>query len=394
MHDIAAPRARRRLAVPALLASSALAVGLAGCATPAEDAASAGDALSIVATTTQVADFTREIAGEEAQVTSLIQPNQSSHSFDPTAADLQALSAADVLVINGAGLEEWLDDAIEASGFAGTTIDASAEVVVREFAEGEDAHADEHADEDEHAGEDEHADDHAGETEEEHAAHADEAEDEHADDHAGEETHAEEEHAEGEEHSHEGEDPHIWTSATNAAAMVDGIAAGLAEAAPESAEAFEANAAAYAERLDALDAWIVESMELVPAEQRQLVTNHEAFGYFVEAYGLEYVGAVIPSFDDNAEVSAADIDGLVDAIEQSGASAVFSETSLSPAAAETIASEAGVEVYSGEDGLYGDSLGPEGSDGETYVGSMVHNVQVLLAAWGATAPEPPAALAD
>lgn len=393
MHDTAAPRARR-LAFPALLASSALAVGLAGCATPAGDAANTGGALSIVATTTQVADFTREIAGEEAQVTSLIQPNQSSHSFDPTAADLQALAAADVLVINGAGLEEWLDDAIEASGFAGTTVDASAEVVVREFAEGEDAHADEHA----------------GETAEEHAAHADDAadddhghegedahahdEDDHADEAHADETHAEETHAEGEEHSHDGEDPHIWTSATNAAAMVDGIAAGLAEAAPESAEAFEANATAYTERLDALDAWIVEAMDLVPAEQRQLVTNHEAFGYFVEAYGLEYVGAVIPSFDDNAEVSAADIDGLVDAIEQSGASAVFSETSLSPAAAETIASEAGVDVYSGEDGLYGDSLGPEGSDGETYLGSMVHNVRVLLAAWGATAPEPPAAVAD
>lgn len=371
MHDTTAPRARR-LAVPAVLASSVLAVGLAGCATPAEDAATAGDALSIVATTTQVADFTREIAGEEAQVTSLIQPNQSSHSFDPTAADLQALAGADVLVINGAGLEEWLDDAIEASGFAGTTIDASAEVELLELGE---------------------EDDHAGETAEEHAAHADEEEHAGEDDHA-DETHADEAHAEGDEHAHEGEDPHIWTSAANAAAMVDGIAAGLAEAAPDSAEAFEANAAAYAERLDALDAWIVEAMEAVPAEQRQLVTNHEAFGYFVEAYGLEYVGAVIPSFDDNAEVSAADIDGLVDAIEQSGASAVFSETSLSPAAAETIASEAGVEVFSGEDGLYGDSLGPEGSDGETYVGAMVHNVQVLLAAWGATAPELPTALAD
>ncbi|WAB82287.1 metal ABC transporter substrate-binding protein [Microcella daejeonensis] len=391
MHDIAAPRARR-LAVPALLASSALALGLAGCATPADGASSAGEGLRIVATTTQVADFTREIAGDEAQVTSLIQPNQSSHSFDPTAADLQALGSADVLVINGAGLEEWLDDAIEASGFAGTTVDASAEVVVREFAEGEDAHADEHAGEtaEEHAAhsEEEAADEHAGETAEEHAAHSEE------ETRSEEETHADEAAAEGEEHSHEGEDPHIWTSATNAAAMVDGIATGLAEAAPESAEAFEANAAAYTERLDALDAWIVESMELVPAEQRQLVTNHEAFGYFVEAYGLEYVGAVIPSFDDNAEVSAADIDGLVDAIEQSGASAVFSETSLSPAAAETIASEAGVEVYSGEDGLYGDSLGPDGSDGATYIGAMVHNVQVLLAAWGADAPEPPAAVAD
>ena len=85
-------------------------------------------------------------------------------------------------------------------------------------------------------------------------------------------------------------------------------------------------------------------MQQVDPADRLLVTNHEAFGYFVDAYGLTYVGAIIPSFDDNAEVSAADIDDLVDAVRDSGATAVFSETTLSPAAAETIASEAGVEV--------------------------------------------------
>jgi len=366
----------RTAAVPALIAALILAVGLAGCAS-AEPAAEPG--ISVVATTTQVADFTAQIAGDAAQVTSLIQPNQSSHSFDPTAADLAALADADVLVINGAGLEEWLDGAIEASGFSGTTIDASSGVTLMEFAKEED-HA--HEGEDEaHAGED-----HAHEGDD----HSHEGED-HSHDHdhshegeaeaAAEATPEPSEAVEGDhDHSHEGGDPHIWTSAGNAIAMVEAIADGLADVDAENADAFTANAAAYITQLEALDAWIIENMERVDPADRLLVTNHEAFGYFVDAYGVTFVGAVIPSFDDNAEVSAADIDKLVDAIRDSGAPAVFSETSLSPEAAETIAAEAGVAVLSGDEGLFGDSLGPEGSSGETYIASMIHNVTVLIEA--------------
>ncbi|WP_207455259.1 metal ABC transporter substrate-binding protein [Herbiconiux sp. SYSU D00978] len=336
----------RRLVPTALLASSALL--LAGCATsatPAGGSSSAagagGEGLSIVATTTVVADFTRNIVGDAASVTQLIQPNQSSHSYDPSAADLTALGTADVLVVNGAGLEEWLDDAISASGFDGTLIDSSEGI---ELAEGAEAHAHEHEGE------------------------------EHAD-----EEHAEEE---GEAHEH-AEDPHIWTDPGNALVQVQNIADGLIEADDANADAFAQNAEDYEAKLTALDEWITASVEQVPAEQRLLVTNHDAFGYFVSAYGLTYVGAVIPSLDDNAEVSAAEIDELVHEIEHTGAKAVFSETSLSPAAAETIASEAGVEVYAGDDALYADSLGPVGSSGATYIDSIEHNVTLLVQSWGA-----------
>ncbi len=372
----------RIAAVPALITGSILALGLSGCAS-AEPAAEPG--ISVVATTTQVADFTTQVAGDAAQVTSLIQPNQSSHSFDPTAADLAALANADVLVINGAGLEEWLDGAIEASGFAGTTIDASTGVTLMEFAT-----------EEEHA--------HEGEEE----AHADEAHSEEGDDHSHDHDHSKEEEAAAEpapvataeatedehDHAHEGDDPHIWTSAGNAIAMVEAIADGLADVDAENADAFSANAAAYIAQLEALDAWIIENMEQVDPADRLLVTNHEAFGYFVDAYGVTFVGAVIPSFDDNAEVSAADIEKLVDAIRDSGAPAVFSETSLSPEAAETIAAEAGVAVFSGNEGLFGDSLGPEGSSGETYIASMIHNVTVLIEAWGASVTALPVELSE
>jgi ABC-type Zn uptake system ZnuABC Zn-binding protein ZnuA len=158
--------------VTALIAGSIFALGLAGCASPATPTA---EGISVVATTTQVADFTVQVAGDAAQVTSLIQPNQSSHSFDPTAADLAALADADVLIINGAGLEEWLDSAIEASGFAGTTIDASSGVALLQFAEGE-----EHA----HEGDEAHSDEaHSDE------AHSDEAHSDEAHDHSHDHDH-------------------------------------------------------------------------------------------------------------------------------------------------------------------------------------------------------------
>ena len=138
--------------------------------------------------------------------------------------------------------------------------------------------------------------------------------------------------------------------------------------------------------------WIGENVDTVPADQRLLVTNHDAFTYFLDAYGITFVGSVIPSFDDNAEPSAAEIDELVAKIRDTGVKAVFSEASISPKTAETIASEAGVTVYSGEDALYGDSLGVEGSEGATYLGSQVHNVRLILESWGVTPTPLPAAL--
>jgi ABC-type Zn uptake system ZnuABC Zn-binding protein ZnuA len=358
----------RKLAPSAVLVSSALL--LAGCAgTDATADAAPANGLQIVASTSVVADFTREIVGDAASVTQLIQANQSSHGYDPSAADLAALGTADVLVVNGAGLEEWLDDAISASGFDGTLIDSSEGI---ELAEGGEAHEEE-------AHEEEHSHD-----EEEHSH----DEEQHAHD---DETEATEDAAE--EHSH-ATDPHIWTSPANALDQLENIAEGLEAADADSAATFTANAEAYEQKLEALDEWAEASIGQVPAEQRLLVTNHDAFGYFIDAYDLAYVGAVIPSLDDNAEVSAAEIDELVAAIETSGARAVFSETSLSPETAETIAREAGVEVYAGEDALYADSLGTEGSAGATYLGSIEHNVRLLVESWGAEALPLPETLSE
>lgn len=367
MTNRAAPTIRRlrtAIGTGALLAAGALV--LTSCATPGGSGAGSEGGPSIVATTTQVGDFTRELVGDSADVAQLLSPGQSAHGFDPSAAQLLALTDADALVVNGAGLESWLDDAVSASGFDGVLIDASTGIELY----GTDDHDEAHEDE---AHEDEAHDE---------AAHEDEATDAADESDAGEDDHAGHDHGEG--------NPHIWTDPELAEHMVENIGAGLATIPGIDTVTVAANEQAYLDELAALDSWIEENVEQVPVEQRLLVTNHDAFTYFVDAYDITFVGSVIPSFDDNAEPSAAEIDDLVAKIAATGVQAVFSEASISPKAAETIAREAGVTVYSGEDALYGDSLGVAGSEGETYIGSQEHNVRLILESWGLEpSPLPP-----
>lgn len=213
------PRLFARIALPAFLAASALA--LAGCSAPA----GAGDGtLQVVATTTQMGDVVREIVGDDAEVTQLLQPGQSSHSYDPTPEALTALSVADVLVISGSGLEEWLDDTIEASGFDGELVDASADVHLHE---GE-AH-----------------DDGSGATAaSEQPAAADSDDD----------------------HEHGGTDPHVWSDPHQVVHMAETIGAALAAADTANADAIEASTAEYVAQLEALDAWVTDSIAQVPVE--------------------------------------------------------------------------------------------------------------------------------
>jgi zinc/manganese transport system substrate-binding protein len=178
----------------------------------------------------------------------------------------------------------------------------------------------------------------------------------------------------------EGTDPHIWHDPRNAALMCRDIAAGFAGQDPPGAAAYRRNLLAYQAKLTALDQQIAASIGTVPAPRRLLVTNHDAFGYYVARYGLRFVGSVIPSFDTAADLSGAQLSDLVARIRQTGVRAVFSEASLPPATAQTIAREAGVRVVAGEDALYGDTLGPAGSAGATYLQMEQHNTAVIVAA--------------
>ncbi len=366
-------------------AGLALVVALAGCGGDQGSAdvsapTSAAQQLSIVATTTQVAEFTRSVVPDGWEVTQLLAPGTSAHSFDPTAADLMAIGSADVLVTSGAGLETWLDDATTAAGFDGAVIDASEGIVLsgdHDHDHGDEGHThDDETDDHDHEGDD------SGHEDDEHA-HEDDGHD-HADE-------ADHDH-DGDDHDHGEHNPHIWLDPLGAETMVTNIAEGLAVQDSANAQTFRDNAAAYIAKLETLDSWIAENIDAVPQDQRLLVSNHDAFHYYNDHYGVTFVGSIIPNFEDNAEPSAARLQELIDDIKELGVKAVFSETAIDPRTAEQIASSAGVEVYVGDDALYADSLGPKGSEGDTYFKSMIHNTTMLLNSWGASATEPPAEL--
>ena len=295
-----------------VILAAVLGVVVAGGCSREQPAGSAdqshGRILRVVATTTQVADFARNVGGDRVRVTSLLKPNLDAHDYEPSPADIEAIAHADLVLENGAGLETWLHDTITSSGFDGPLVDTSQGVRLRQI---------------------------GGAT-----------------------------------------DPHIWQNPRNAQRMTANIDRALAAADPADARIFRANLAAYTSQLQALDAEVQHQIDGLA--NKKLVTNHDAFGYYIDRYGLQFVGSVIPSFDSSAELSGRDIRDLVAKITATKVKAVFSETSLPPRTAETIGREAGVKVVEGEDALYGDSLGPPGSDGDTYLKMIRHNTRTIV----------------
>jgi ABC-type Zn uptake system ZnuABC Zn-binding protein ZnuA len=303
---------RKYLVALAALAVTVLLAGCGGSPGGGSTGAAGGKTLNVVATTTQVQDFSRVIGGDRIRLTGILKPNVDAHDFEPSPADLDAIARADVLIINGVGLEKWLDDTVKSAGFHGTTVDTSKGVqIIKRDQQGEPAG-----------------------------------------------------------------DPHIWQNPLNAKVMVANIEHGLAAADAADAAYFQANLDAYTARLDTLDADIARQLDTLA--NKKLVTNHDAFSYYVARYHLDFVGSIIPSFDTSAELSAKDVTDLVAKIKATGVKAIFSETSLPPKTAETIAREAHVKVVEGEGALYGDALGPAGSDGATYLQMMEHNTKTIV----------------
>ena len=171
-------------------------------------------------------------------------------------------------------------------------------------------------------------------------------------------------------------DPHIWHDPRNARQMVATMLAAFVAADPPDAGIFTANAARYTAELDTLDSEI--AAKIAALSNKKLVTNHDAFGYYADHFGLQFVGSIIPSFETSAEVSASELNDLVDKIKAQGVKAVFAESALPSKVAKTIAHEAGVRVVDGEGALYGDGLGTAKSAGGTYLTMMRHNTATIV----------------
>ena len=171
-------------------------------------------------------------------------------------------------------------------------------------------------------------------------------------------------------------DPHMWHNPQNAKIMVAAVTRALVAADGAHTNEYRAAERAYGAQLDALDREIAAKIAALP--NKKLVTNHDAFEYYTSHFGLDFVGAVIPSFDTQADLSSADVASLVAKIKAAGVKAVFSESSLPAKTARSIASDAHVKVVQGSDALYGDTLGPPGSAADTYLKMERHNTEVIV----------------
>lgn len=311
----------------------------------------AQDKLPVVATFSILGDMVASVGGDRVAVTTLVGADGDAHVYQPTPADARALADAKVVFVNGLDFEGWMDRLLAASEYGGPIVTATDGVEPLEF----EAHGDEHAEGEVHAGGEDHAE---GE------AHAE-----------GEEHAEEEEHAEGEAHDHGSVDPHAWQSLANARIYVANIAEGLIAADPEGTDAYAANRDAYLAEIDALDAEIRALVESLPENRRAVVTSHDAFGYFGDAYGLTFEAP--QGMSTEAEASAADVAALIRQIKDEAIPAVFVENITDRRLLDQIASETDATIGGT---LYSDALsGPDGPAG-AYLDMMRSNVRTLGAA--------------
>lgn len=174
-------------------------------------------------------------------------------------------------------------------------------------------------------------------------------------------------------------DPHVWGDVQNAIAMTNAVRDALIALSPEDEAVFTQNAAAYTATLEQLDRWIGEQIATIPAEQRRLVTTHDAFQYYANAYALEVLGTLI-GISTEEQPSAQTVQRLVESIKSANVPVIFAETTLNPDLIQTVAEEAQVALSPQK--LYSDSIGAPGSEGDSYIKMMVSNTQAIVEALG------------
>jgi zinc/manganese transport system substrate-binding protein len=289
-----------------------LAVALALAA--AAPAAAQAPRLKVVATFSILADFVRQVGGERIDLATLVGPNGDAHVYSPSPADARHLAEARLIVANGLGFDGWVVRLARASG-------TKAPVV--EIAQGTKPPGGERG---------------------------------------------------AQRHGH-GPDPHAWQDVAKARLYVSAIRDALATADLEGRALYEANAAAYDAKLQALDAEIRAAVQGVPERQRKVITSHDAFAHFEAAYGLDFVAP--QGVSTEAEASAKDVARIIQQIRREKIPAVFIENVSDPRLVEQIARETGARI--GER-LYSDALsGPDGP-AATYIDMMRHNIRALGAA--------------
>jgi ABC-type Zn uptake system ZnuABC Zn-binding protein ZnuA len=284
-----------------------------GTATPPDNGS--GGPLKVLAVESFLTDITQNVAGERIKVDTLIPLGVDPHAYQPTPQDVAKIAESQILIVNGAHFEEWLDKTLQNAGGTRTIIEASSGLTSRKPG-------------------------------------ANEALDP---DHLG--------------------DPHFWLDPTQVIHYVEKIRDGLSKVDPEGKKVYTENADNYINQLRDLDGWIKSKVETIPPEKRLLVTNHESFGYFADRYGFAIAGTVIPSTSSEASPSAQQMAALIDTIKQMGVKAIFLETGANSQLADQIAQETGAKVVTN---LYTHSITGPGGEAPGYIEMMKHNVRLIV----------------
>jgi len=270
-------------------------------------------AIGVLTTTTIIGDVVSQIGSDDIDLTVLLPVNADPHSFEPTPKEIAAISDADIVFINGAGLELGLKPFLDAA--EGRIVALSDYLPLRRL----------------------------------------------------------EAQGEGEEGG-EWFDPHVWFDPRNVMTWSAVIAKTLGEFDPAHRSEYEERTAEYRSELERLDSWIEEEVEKIPPENRKLVTDHAAFGYFAARYGFEQVGTVFPGFSTLSDPSARELADLEDKIRSLSIPAIFVGTTVNPALAERIAADTNTKVVF----LYTGSLsGPDGPAGN-YIDLMRYDVEAIV----------------
>lgn len=264
-----------------------------------------------------LADLVREVGGDAVDIASLARAGADLHDFEPQAADVRMLAGADLVVLNGLGLEPWIAKLVRNSGFRGTVVEACAGINVITSLEGNTD----------------------------------------ANDHA---------------HDH-GADPHAWHEPASARIYVQNIRAALTEAAPDSAAQFAAGEARFLAKLDRIDAWARTAFAALPPGSRRFVTSHDSLAYLGRAYGIEIIS--VSGISASSEPSAKRVAEVIDLIRASGVRAVFVDSADNPALMRRIATDTGVRIGGS---LLTDGLDSPGTGADTYLGMLEQNLRRIL----------------
>ncbi|WP_234261758.1 zinc ABC transporter substrate-binding protein [Halomonas sp. MCCC 1A11062] len=371
-------------------------------------AAIAAERIQVVTSFSILADMVQNVGGEHVEVTSLVGPDSDAHVYSPTPRDARALADADLVVFNGLLFEGWMERLIDSSDYSGPLVTATDGIDKLDYhghdhghAHGhdhghdhdhDDGHSHDHDHDNGHSHDHEHDNGHSHDHEHDNGhSHDHEHDNGHSHDHEHDNGHSHDhEHDNGHSHDHEHDnghshdhdhdnghdhehgdyDPHAWQDLAMGKVYVGNIRDGLIEADPDNEAAYRENAENYINELAATDAEIRELIGEIPAST-SVITGHDSFGYFANAYGLRFLSPV--GLSTEAEPSAADMARLIDVIREQNVRALFHENMTSPAVINQLAEETDLEVAGT---LYADALAAEG-EASTYLGMMRHNARVL-----------------